>query len=207
MGPWWQYAAPMFPSREDHASARAIQSVAREFLCRRWVINAKRNAAGARIAIACMRWHRCNIRRRQIISCLRMHAAKQAYAKKMSTLRTGRSQVTSQRTADREMNSRRAIVSAVCSGRTARVPMLVGDTKGLKRVPNGLSVPPGSCVLRVCCSEIEACVGTGNDLLLVVKPSKLSVQCLYSDLSCGIPRRFTLSVNGVKLMPDVFKKK
>lgn len=136
-----------------------------------------------------------------------MHEAKQAYAKKMSTLRTERSQVTSQRTADREMNSRRAVVSSICSGRNARVPMLVGDTSGLKRAPNGLSVPPGSCVLRVCCSEIEACVGTGNDLLLVVKPSKIRVETLYRDLSCVIQRRFTLSVNGVKLMPNVFKKK
>ena len=103
--------------------------------------------------------------------------------------------------------SRRAVVSSICSGRNARVPMLVGDTRGLKRAPNGLSVPPGSCVLRVCCSEIEACVGTGNDLLLVVKPSKIRVETLYRDLSCVIQRRFTLSVNGVKLMPDVFKKK
>ena len=211
-GPWWQYVAPMFPSRAEHAAARVVQSQAREFLCRRWVQCARMNAAGVCIAAACSSWYTRVRRRRQIEESVRMHVAKQAYDSRMSTLRSKRLQefAPPKRADLREMASRCTMVSKhntsmLCKKNTVfRGAFHATSPKGKNK---RISVQPGSCVLMISCPDIETCVGKGNDLVLVVKPSKLRVGKLHEDLQCGIRPGFTLSINGLLLEPHLFRKK
>ena len=188
MGVWWQYAAPLFPTREHHSAARVVQSAMREVLYRKWSEYAKRNEAADRIFRACMLWRNNVKRRRQIERCIRMHRAQLAYDSTMSTHRYSRSQCG--RAVD--MSHRRIKVP---KSRRGTMP---GDV---------LTVSPGSCVLAISCMEIERFIGKGNDLVMVVKPSKLTVQNLYHDMRVVISGDFTLSISGVQLVPDMFKKK
>lgn len=181
MGPWWQYAVPMFPTREHHTAARVIQAVSREILCNKWALQAKKNEAGKRILSFCASWLRNRQRKRYIQKVVRMHLAKREYDSRMASMRCSR-----------EARGK-ASSSKLFQAPSAR---------------NGkVRVPAGSCALIVSCQEFSEYIGKHNDLVMVVNPRKLRVENLYHDLGCVIKDDFTLAINGVALMPSVFSKK
>lgn len=181
LGPWWQYAVPMFPAPKHHSAARVIQSASREILCRRWALQSKKNEAGKRILSFCARWLRNRQRKRYIEKVVRMHLAKKKYDSRLATLRC-----------------RREARGTSSSSKLFQAP----SARNVK-----VRVPAGSCALIVSCKEFSEYIGKHNDLIMVVNPRKLRVENLYNDLAGVIKNDFTLTINGVPLLPCVFSKK
>jgi len=181
MGNWWQYAAPMFPKTKHHAAARIIQSVMRCALCYRWSQQAKQFAAAAVIGRACLA-SICRMRRRKHIErIVNQHMAKRALHSRMRSLRNSRT-------------------NSETSFHRKQPTLSLSSKKKIK-------VPVGFCVFVVSCDKMRARIGPDKDFVISLNPRKVRVLKLYSDISNLVEDDFTLCINGVPLLPNLFKKK
>ena len=182
MGKWWQYASPMFPEKEHHAAARVIQSCMRCALYKRWSIHAKQCAAASIIGRNCRPWIRRLLYRKNIESIVKKHLAKRALHSRMHSLRNSR-----------------ANRAKMCPGKQFNCTAFS---------KNKIKVPVGFCAFVVSCnSKLNARIGSDNDFVISVNPKKVRVLKLYSDMSHFVQDDFTLCINGVPLLPNLFQKK
>ena len=184
MGVWWQYVVPLHPEQNHHSAARLIQSCMREALCYRWARQAKRCVAAKVIHRTCRQWMRQRKRRKHIESVVRLHMVKRAFDSRMRNLR----------------GSRRNRSATTARGKPSSL-------RDVYSTNNKVKIPAGFCALVVSCEHLKADTRHENDLLMSVNPKKMRVLNLYDDFRVLVEDDFTLCINGVPLLPNVFEKK